>query len=123
MFRRIREKMKKCTYLMDILAIMIFIVAMVLSVISIFKPEIPQITIWVLLWFGLIIEWQTEYKRRIKERKKNLLIDFCIFKVRYNLDDIRDELHQENPCNETMLKDYERALDEIHECYKELGQC
>lgn len=70
MFRRIREKMKKCTFLMDILAIMIFIVAMVLSVISIFKPEIPQITIWALLWFGLIIEWQTETKRKIKEQKK-----------------------------------------------------
>ena len=123
MFRRIREKMKKCTFLMDILAIMIFIVAMVLSVISIFKPEIPQITIWALLWFGLIIEWQTETKRKIKEQKKKALLGVCTFKVKCDLEDIRDELYQENPCNETMLKDCERALDKIHECYKELGQC
>ena len=70
MFRRIREKMKKCTFLMDILAIMIFFAAMVLSVIGIIKLEIPQITLWFLLWFGLIIEWQTETKRKIKEQKK-----------------------------------------------------
>ena len=123
MFRRIREKMKKCTYLMDILAIMIFIVAMVLSVISILKPEIPEITVWALLWFGLMIEWQAETKRKINEQKKNTLMTICIFRLECNLDDIRDELNQENPCNETMLKDCERAFDEIHECYKELGQC
>lgn len=123
MFRRIREKMKKCTFLMDILAIMIFIVAMVLSVIGIIKPEIPQITIWFLLWFGLMINWQAETKRKIKEQRKNALMGICILKLGYSLDDISDELHQENPCNETMLKDCERALDEIHECIKEIEQC
>lgn len=123
MFRRIRKKMKNRTYLMDILAIMIFFAAMVLSVIGLFKPEIPQVTIWALLCFGLIINWQAEIIRKNKERHKNVLMDVWLHRVKFSLDDIRYELYQENPCNETMLKDCEEALGKIHECYKELGQC
>lgn len=112
------KKLKEISY--NFAAVIFALIAMIISIYNIFGGELPEILMWFFIWASLLMLYLGESKRNWKLRKKNTLIGCGIMRARYRLEDIKDELQEEKPDCETILKCTEESITELKRCMDEV---
>lgn len=111
------KKLKEISYYLaaDIFAL----IAVIICIYNIFGGELPEILSLFFVWASLLMLYMGESKRKWKLIRKNALIQSGAMRARYRLEDIKDELQEENPDCETILKCIDESITELKRCIEE----
>lgn len=111
------KKLKEISY--NLAAVIFALIAAIISINNIFGGELPELLLWFFIWASLSMLYMGESKRNWKLRRKIALIQSGTMRARYRLEDIKEELQEENPDCETILKCTDESLTELRRCIDE----